>query len=154
MHGMQSSGTSQRAETWTRTQHLEVTLRSSHSRTPHKSQDWNGVLALPIKAVPTTRMLCNSCLCNMHRKAAVLQLFIHFLLYYRRGKKIQLSKIAFRNLYTGKNFTRTTQELNKYHTVTPMDRLHFSFTSRQQNLFQFTLAAQSFILQQMNRTGF
>lgn len=64
---------------------LEVTLRSSPSRTEMVSY-------CPQKAVPTTRTLCNRFLCP--EKAAALQLFIHFLLYSRRGK-IQLSKMAF-----------------------------------------------------------
>lgn len=67
-------------------------------------------------------------------KAAVLQLFNNFVLHSRKAK-IQLSKMVFQNLYTGKNCTVATQELNKHHTVTPMDGLHFSFTSQHRKTY-------------------
>lgn len=105
---------------------------STRGHTEIKSQqDWNGAYC-PQKALPTTRTPCNRFLCP--EKTAVLQLFIHFLLYSRRGK-IQLSKMAFQNLYTGKNCAVATQELNKHHTVTPMDGLHFSFTSQHRKTY-------------------
>lgn len=133
MQGMQSSGKSQRAETWTRTQHSR-----SH---------WDQVTAGP-SPHPKTEMVSYSpkklypplghCAIDVYRacpeKAAVLQLFIHFLLYSRRGK-FQLSKMSFQNLYTGKNCAVATQELNKHHTVTPMDGLHFSFSSQHRKTY-------------------
>lgn len=72
-------------ETWTRTQH-RFTLRSSHSRTPHTSQDWNGVLSPPEKLYPPLGYHAINAYIACLEKTAVRQLFIHFLLYSRRGK--------------------------------------------------------------------
>lgn len=82
---------------------FEVTLRSSHSRTPHTSQDWNSVLSPPKKLYPPLGHYAINVYTACPEKASVLQLFINFLLYSRRGK-IQLSKMAFQNSYTGKKF--------------------------------------------------
>lgn len=71
----------------------------------------------------------------MSRKNSCSATLYSFFYCTQEGGKIQLSKMAFQNLYTGKKFTVATQELNKHHTVTQMDGLHFSFTSQQRKTY-------------------
>lgn len=104
---------------------LEVTLRSSPSRTemesycPQKLFPPLGHHAIDFYA-QKKQLLCNS-------------LFIFYCT--QEEEKSSFQKWLFKIYIQEKNCAVATQELNKHHTVTPMDGLHFSFTSQHRKTY-------------------